>query len=224
MRSKSPTGIRVRHSRSCPAATSPDARCKCPPSYEAFVFSVRDGKKLRKSFPSLAAAKAWRHDASTSVRKGTMRAPSQTTLREAAEVWLAGARDGSIRTRSGDPYKPSVLRSYEQVLRLLSAIPTAHRRLNGSVRVHPRADIEPGVVVREPHFDPIGRPRPLERLFLHEVGDRGCVLPHGFVKASIDVDPARRDTDGARFFPAVGLILRFCEDRTWHEQECHDDE
>ena len=118
MRAKSPTGIRVRHSRNCPATTSPDARCKCSPSYEAFVFSVRDGKKLRKTFPSLTAAKAWRHDASTSVRKGTLRAATSITLREAADAWLAGARDGSIRTRSGDPYKPSVIRSYEQALRL----------------------------------------------------------------------------------------------------------
>ncbi len=47
-----------------------------------------------------------------------MRAPSTTTLREAADAWLAGARDGLIRTRSGDPYKPSVIRSYDQVLRL----------------------------------------------------------------------------------------------------------
>ena len=40
------------------------------------------------------------------------------TLREAAEAWLAGARDGSIRNRSGDRYKPSVVRGYETSLRL----------------------------------------------------------------------------------------------------------
>ncbi len=33
-------------------------------------------------------------------------APSKATLREAAEAWVAGAKDGSIRTRSGDRYKP----------------------------------------------------------------------------------------------------------------------
>jgi len=46
-----------------------------------------------------------------------MRPPSQTTLGEAAQAWLLGACDGSIRTRSGDPYKPSALRAYEQALR-----------------------------------------------------------------------------------------------------------
>jgi integrase len=118
MRKNPSTGIRVRHARSCPAASSPEARCRCHPSYEAAVYSLRDRKKLRKTFPSFAAAKAWRHDASTSVRRGTMRATTSTTLCEAADAWLAGARDGSIRTRSGDPYKPSVIRSYEQSLRL----------------------------------------------------------------------------------------------------------
>ena len=46
-----------------------------------------------------------------------MRAPTSTTLRQSADAWLAGARDGSIRTRSGDAYKPSAIRSYESALR-----------------------------------------------------------------------------------------------------------
>ena len=40
------------------------------------------------------------------------------TLREAAEAWLRGAEDGSIRTRGGDEYKPSAIRGYETALRL----------------------------------------------------------------------------------------------------------
>jgi integrase len=39
------------------------------------------------------------------------------TFGQAAELWLQGARSGSIRTRSGDVYKPSTIRSYEQALR-----------------------------------------------------------------------------------------------------------
>jgi integrase len=42
---------------------------------------------------------------------------SSLTLRQAAEAWLDGARECSIRTRSGDAYKPSALRGYEQALR-----------------------------------------------------------------------------------------------------------
>src|SRR5947208_14329314 len=112
---RKPQGIRVRHGRSCDASTG--GRCNCRPSYEAFVFSAREGKKLRKTFPTLAAARAWRADASSALRKGTMRAPTSTTLLEVAGPWLEGARDGSIRTRSGDAYKPSAIRGYEQALR-----------------------------------------------------------------------------------------------------------
>jgi integrase len=47
-----------------------------------------------------------------------MRAPTRVTLREAAEAWLEGARAGTIRNRSGDAYKPSVIRGYDAALRL----------------------------------------------------------------------------------------------------------
>jgi hypothetical protein len=46
-----------------------------------------------------------------------MRAPSSVSLREAGETWIAGARDGTIRNRSGDRYKPSVIRGYEAAFR-----------------------------------------------------------------------------------------------------------
>ena len=110
-----PTGIRLRHSRSCPSWAG--GACACRPSYEASAWSARDGKKVRKTFPTLAAARGWRADAQVGLRKGTLRAPTATTLRQAADAWLAGARDGSVRTRSGDAYKPSAVRSYEGSLR-----------------------------------------------------------------------------------------------------------
>ena len=114
---RNPQGIRVRHSRTCASVMS-GRRCNCQPSYEASVFSAKDGRKIRKSFSTQAAAKMWRADATGAVRRGTMKAPTATTLREAWDAWLAGARDGSIRNRSGDEYKPSVLRSYETSMRL----------------------------------------------------------------------------------------------------------
>ncbi|MGA6947460.1 MAG: tyrosine-type recombinase/integrase [Solirubrobacterales bacterium] len=49
---------------------------------------------------------------------GALRAPSAVTLRGAASDWLRMAQTGAIRTRSGDRYKPSALRGYEQALRL----------------------------------------------------------------------------------------------------------
>lgn len=71
------TGIRQRHGRGCNAK----GRCECP--YEASVYSKRDKKKIRKTFPTHGAAKAWRGDASVAVRKETRRAPTSTTLKQA---------------------------------------------------------------------------------------------------------------------------------------------
>ena len=50
------------------------------------------------------------------VGKEPLRSASRLTLREAAEAWLEGGENGQIRTRSGDEYKPSVLRSYRASL------------------------------------------------------------------------------------------------------------
>jgi integrase len=110
-------GIQIRHARACPAGRDKEAACRCHPSYRAEVYDRRAQKKIRRTFPTISAAKAWRGDTATGVRKGTVRASSPITLRAAADSWLEGARDGSIRTRSGDVYKPSALRGYDQALR-----------------------------------------------------------------------------------------------------------
>jgi hypothetical protein len=83
-------GIRKLHSAGCPARGG--GRCGCRAGYEASVFSARDGKKIRKTFPTLAAAKAWRVDALAGVRRGSVRATRPTTVREAAERLLLGCR------------------------------------------------------------------------------------------------------------------------------------
>jgi integrase len=118
-RKRSPEGIRVRHSRSCRVHL--DGACNCEPAYEAWVWSPSDRKKIYKTFTGKGAKSAamnWRADAKKPVREGRMRAPSQVTLREAWEAWLEGAKSGAIRNRSGDTYKPSVIRSYEASMRL----------------------------------------------------------------------------------------------------------
>jgi integrase len=110
-----PEGITIRHGRSCPARER--KRCRCDPNYQAQVWSARDGKRLSRSFPTLAAARTWRQDALVALRQGKIRPSGSTTLREAACDWLDGAAAGAIRNRSGDRYKPSALRSYEIALR-----------------------------------------------------------------------------------------------------------
>ena len=106
------TGITARHSRTC-ASRITGAHCNCIPSYEAWVWSKRDGKKIRKTFPTQAAARTWREESSVAVRKTLMRAPTAITVAQAADAWLQGAREGWIRNRSGDRYKPAAIRSYE---------------------------------------------------------------------------------------------------------------
>lgn len=146
MQAKATPGIRRRHSRFCPAnVTRDDSLCTtgrkggCEPYFEAFVFDPRavvhkkacasrargvcdcdptKGAKVRKTFPTLAAAKTWRRDAAPQAAKGAFGATSKATLREAADVWLEGAKRNEILTRSGRPYKPSALRGYEADLRL----------------------------------------------------------------------------------------------------------
>jgi integrase len=109
-------GIETRHAPNC--RTHQSGNCNCEPGYRASAWSARDGKRMRKTFPTLAAAKAWRQDAQVALREGRIRAPARTTLRQAAEGWLEGARAGAIHTRSGDRYKPSAIRTYDQALRL----------------------------------------------------------------------------------------------------------
>jgi integrase len=65
-----------------------------------------------------------------------MRAPNPQTLREVWEAWLAGARDGTIRNRSGDVYKPSVLRGYETSMRLRVLPELGGARLSEITRVN----------------------------------------------------------------------------------------
>src|SRR5581483_7856527 len=114
-----PTGIAERHSRTC--AFGVGGRCTCTPSYRAFVFDRRTRSKIRKTFSgkgALAEAKRWRAAATTNLHEGKQVARSRLSLRDAAEQWLAGAEaePPTVLTRSGKPYKPSVLRGYRHDL------------------------------------------------------------------------------------------------------------
>jgi integrase len=108
-------GIVVKHRAGC--ASERGARCNCRRVYQAAVWSARDARRVRKHFDSLSDAKSWRAESYGKLRRRELRAPSAITFGEAAALWLLGARAGSVRTRSGDQYKPSTIRSYEQALR-----------------------------------------------------------------------------------------------------------
>jgi integrase len=108
------TGIVKRHSKGCPSRNG--GRCSCNAGWQASVYSKRDGKKIRKTFPTKAAARRWRADAGSQLERGSLRAPTRTTLGETAHEWLRGAESGEIRNNSGHPYKPSTLRGYRQAL------------------------------------------------------------------------------------------------------------
>jgi integrase len=124
----SPAAALTSSSASKPALWS---ACSCTPSYQAQVWSPRDQKPIRKTFATLADARAWRQESQVALRKGTLRAPSQTTLQQAADEWLDAAAAGVIRTRSGDPYKPSALRAYKQALRHRVLPTLGQKRLTG---------------------------------------------------------------------------------------------
>jgi integrase len=118
------TGIRKKHSRPCLRETGGNpCRCNPGPSWEARVWSRRagpDGKggHISKSFPSFAAAKGWRNDASHANRRGKLRRATRKTVREASEELINGMKDGSVRSARRKPYRPSTIRSYERALGL----------------------------------------------------------------------------------------------------------
>jgi integrase len=129
-----PTGLEQRHGRRCKGG-----KCSCP--WQATVYSKRDKKRIRMLFHGHGAkdaAKRWKRDAEGAVERGELRAPTAMTVREAAEAFMAGAKDGSIPTASGGRYKPATLRGYRVGLdkRVLPAL--GHKRLS-DVR---RADVQ----------------------------------------------------------------------------------
>jgi integrase len=126
------TGIEIRHRTSCASRTG--ASCNCRTGYQASVWSARDGKRLRRTFPTLSAARAWRAEAQAALRRGTLQAPGSTTVREAAAALLDGMRSGHVRTRTGDVYKPSVLRGYQAALEQRIVPALGARRLGDVTR------------------------------------------------------------------------------------------
>ena len=122
------TGIDTRHARACRSRAG--GRCSCTPTYQANVFDSRSRRRIRKTFPTKSAAKLWRQDAVVALRKGTMAAPTPTTVAEAGAALLDGMRDGSMLNRSGMTYRPATIRAYEQAIRAYINPALGSRRLH----------------------------------------------------------------------------------------------
>jgi integrase len=101
-----PEGVTVRHGRGC--ASADGGRCRCQPAYQAQVFSPHDRRMIRTTFPSLAEARAWRADTKAALKKGTLRAPTRTTLAEASNDWLCAARAGIAPVAGSSPVARAV--------------------------------------------------------------------------------------------------------------------
>jgi len=76
------------------------------------VYDQRTGKKVRKTHKTLAAARAWRSDAQRQVVRDQLPHAPGLTLEEVADAFLDGIKDGSIRDRKEDHYKPGTVRVY----------------------------------------------------------------------------------------------------------------
>jgi integrase len=120
-------GITKRHARSCTARNG--GRCRCTPSFQAQVWDAAAGKRITKGFATITAARQWRQDAYSALRAGTLTADRGPTLEQAAEDWFTAAQAGIVRNRSGEAYKPSAIRGYEQNLRKRVLPELGHERL-----------------------------------------------------------------------------------------------
>jgi integrase len=171
-------------------------------TYRASVWSARDGKRIRKTFPTLAAAKAWRQDAQVALRRGEMRAPINMTLEEAAERWLEGARRGAVRARSGDRYKPGAVRGYDAKLRTHVLPELGSRKLSDITRADVQDLVDELVAAGLAASTIRGAINPLRAIFRREVSrgrlgvnptsDLELPADHGWRDRIADPDQAMR--------------------------------
>ncbi len=111
------TGITKRHSRTCRSREG--GRCSCNAGWEAWVFSKRENKKIRKTFTHEAEAKSWRSDALAAANRGVLQPARRDgrSLLQALEEHVAGMRSGTVRPKGRAAYKPNTVRSYEQAVK-----------------------------------------------------------------------------------------------------------
>lgn len=127
-------GVSQRHSRTCIGAP-----CDCP--WRASVYSKWDGKKIRKTFATLPEAVAWRSEATTAAREGSLRA---LTVADAAEGWLYRIKSGTDLARGRTRYAWSTIASYEHAFRNY-VLPTFGTKMVRSVTHHAVQDFIDGL-------------------------------------------------------------------------------
>ena len=108
-------GINLVHQKTCSGKAS--GTCDCQPSCQGQAWSKIHQRNLRRTFKTLEAAKLWRQETIEALADPTALAPGQAFFELAAQNWLEAAKAGTVRTRSGSPYKPAALRSYEDSIR-----------------------------------------------------------------------------------------------------------
>lgn len=112
-----PDGTRSAH-RGALTKPSADGRRTLPRLSVSPDEATISKRKASKTFRTLGEARRWRAAAQTQAAKGVRLAGTSRTLQEAAEAFVDGIASGAIRTKSGERYKPSVVREYERSLRL----------------------------------------------------------------------------------------------------------
>ena len=85
-------GVLLRHSRRC--ASRQASKCSCRPTYQAQVWVAAEKRCIRRTFATLAEARAWRGKTHAAVLAGEIGAPSKVVFSDAAERWLEGAERG----------------------------------------------------------------------------------------------------------------------------------
>ncbi len=114
MSKASHAGIETRHRKGCRSLAR---GCNCKPSYRAQVHDPVLGKPLKSPrFTTLADARAWRVAQLGAPRSGGLHREGARSLREVSDRWLGMANAGTARNRSGEVFKPKVLRDYESAL------------------------------------------------------------------------------------------------------------
>lgn len=103
------SGIEIRHSKHC--ASRDEKACDCTPTFQAALWDASTKRRVRKSFKKINDAKAWRRQGLAAI--DTRPKSATPRLGEAFDELLVGMRSGRVLNRSGLPYKPATIRSYE---------------------------------------------------------------------------------------------------------------